>query len=279
MSRNEIFNEVGAPPEMPRQTESQLFSELGFDIPVETVPLPSLGKVYPEGHPLHMAQSVDIRAMTAREEDILTSRALLKNGNMISELIRSCLTDKRVDPDSLLSGDRNAILTAIRITGYGADYSVNTTCPNCGTAQVHTCNLTDLPIRALDADPVAPGTNQFETIIPVAGKKVVIKFGTGYDEKEAQVTADRKKKQGLNVETSVTDNLFRSIVSIDGNTDGSFIRKFIRNMPAKDSLAIRSFVSLNEPSVLMVSDFTCNHCEHEEVLSLPIGTNFLWPTS
>ena len=279
MSRNEIFNEAGAPPEMPRQSESQLFSELGFDIPVETVPLPSLGKAYPEEHPLHGAQSVDIRAMTAREEDILTSRALLKSGNMISELIRSCLTNKRVDPDSLLSGDRNAILTAIRITGYGAEYSVNTTCPKCETTQVHTCNLTDLPIRSLDADPVAPGTNQFETIMPVTGKKVIIKFGTGYDEKEAQVTADRKKKQGFNVETSVTDNLFRSIVSIGGNTDGAFIRKFISNMPARDSLAVRNFVSLNEPSVLMVSDFTCTHCDHEEVLSLPIGTSFLWPTS
>jgi len=277
MSRNDIFNEAGAPPEMPRQTESELYSELGFDIPVETVPLPSLGKVYPEGHPLHLVQSVDIRAMTAREEDILTSRALLKSGDMVSRLIASCLTDKRVDPDTLLSGDRNAILTAIRITGYGADYNVNVSCPACGTGQIHQCNLSDLPIRALEKDPISPGLNEFELILPMSGKKVSLKFTTGYDEKEANVIAERKKKQGLTAETSVTDNLFRAIVSIEGNSDKAFINKFVRNMPAKDSLAARMFLNINEPTVLMRSNFVCNNCEYEEELPLPIGANFLWP--
>ena len=277
MSRNDIFNAASESIPAERQTADQLHQELGFDIPVETVPLPSLGKVYAEDHPLHMAQSVDIRAMTAREEDILTSRALLKSGDMVSRLIGSCLIDKRVDPNTLLSGDRNAILTAIRITGYGADYNVNVDCPSCGTSQVHQSNLTDLPIRALDLDPVAPGINEFELILPATGKRVGIKFTTGYDEKESNATAERKKKQGLTAETSVTDNLFRSIVSIEGNTDKSFISKFIRNMPAKDSLAARMFVNINEPTVLMRSYFECKNCDHEEELPLPVGASFLWP--
>jgi hypothetical protein len=277
MSRNDIFNAPGETMPGERQTAEQLHQELGFDIPVETVPLPSLGKVYPEAHPLHMAQSVDIRAMTAREEDILTSRALLKSGDMISRLIGSCLIDKRIDPDTLLSGDRNAILTAIRITGYGADYSVNLSCPACGTNQTHHCNLSELPIRALEQDPVAPGINEFEVILPVSGKRANIKFTTGYAEKEAQATEDRKKKQGLTAESTVTDSLFRAIVSIDGNSDKSYISKFVRNMPAKDSLAARMFITLNEPTVLMRSYFECRNCEHEEELPLPVGASFLWP--
>jgi hypothetical protein len=279
MSRNDIFSSTGEELPVERQTVEQLHQELGFDIPVETVPLPSLGKVYPEAHPLHMAQTVDIRAMTAREEDILTSRALLKSGDMVSRLINSCLIDKSVDPDTLLAGDRNAILTAIRITGYGADYSVNINCPSCGTSQVHQSNLTELPIRSLTQEPVAPGLNEFEVILPASGKRVNIRFTTGYAEKEAQSTDDRKKKQGFTSESTVTDSLFRSIVSIDGNTDKSYISKFVRNMPAKDSLAARMFVSLNEPTVLMRSYFECRNCDHEEELPLPIGANFLWPWS
>ena len=226
-----------------------------------------------------MSQTVDIRAMTAREEDILTSRALLKNGSMITRLIGSCLTDKNIDPNTLLSGDRNAILTAIRITGYGSDYNSNITCPSCEVGQVHICNLTDLPIKSLDIDPIAQGQNEFEMVLPMTGKRITLKFTTGYDEKESQTIEERKKKQGLVSESSVTDNLFRAILSIEGNSDRTFINKFVRNMPAKDSLAARSYIKLNEPTVMMSSHFTCKNCAHEEVLPLPIGATFLWPES
>ena len=75
----------------------------------------------------------------------------------------------------------------------------------------------------------------------------------------------------------MTENLFRAIVSIEGNSDKAFINKFVRNMPAKDSLAARMFLNINEPTVLMRSNFVCNNCEYEEELPLPIGANFLWP--
>ena len=83
--------------------------------------------------PWHACETVDIKAMTAREEDILTSRAFIKKGTVITELIRSCLVDKRIDPNSLLSGDRNALMVAIRVTGYGVEYSTEVTCPVCDT--------------------------------------------------------------------------------------------------------------------------------------------------
>ena len=277
MSRNDVFNAANAQDSRVTETLEQAQQELGFDIPVETVPLPSLGQAYPTSHPLHMQQSVDIRAMTAREEDILTSRAFIKNGSVITQLIQSCLIDKNIDARSLLSGDRNAILIAIRITGYGSDYNANITCPVCGTGQVHTCMLSDLPIRQLDTPPVKEGANEFEIVLPVSGKKVAIAFATGYDEEEAMITSERKKKQGIVADNLVTDRLFRALVSIQGNADKSYINKFIRNMPARDSLEIRRFLEGKEPSVTMLTDFTCDNCQYEEEMPLPMGANFFWP--
>ena len=163
MSRNnEIFNQDQPGVETPaQQTREQASQDLGFDIPVETVPLPSQGLVYPAGHPLHMKTSIDIRAMTAREEDILTSRALIKSGTVISALINSCITNKDVDASSLLSGDRNAIMTAIRITGYGAEYEVDIECPECTAKQKKSFNLSALPINSLQYEPDTSGNNKF----------------------------------------------------------------------------------------------------------------------
>ncbi len=276
MSRNDVFSAAASDPRV-AETLEQAQQELGFDIPVETVPLPSLGKAYPPEHPLHLKNSVDIRAMTAREEDILTSRAFIKNGTVITNLLRSCLVDKSIDPRTLLSGDRNAILVAIRITGYGADYNTNVTCPVCGTTQIHACSLSELPIRSLEVDPIAPGNNEFEVVLPVSGKKVTLSFPTGIDEEEALTIAERKRKQGIVADNLVTERLFRAITSIQGNPDKAHISKFVRNMPARDSLEIRRFLEKREPTVDMVTHFACEACDNQEEMPLPMGANFFWP--
>ena len=278
MSRNDVFSAAASDPRV-AETLEQAQQELGFDIPVETVPLPSLGKAYPPEHPLHLKNSVDIRAMTAREEDILTSRAFIKNGTVITNLLRSCLVDKSIDPRTLLSGDRNAILVAIRITGYGADYNTNVTCPVCGTTQIHACSLSELPIRSLEVDPIAPGNNEFEVVLPVSGKKVTLSFPTGIDEEEALTIAERKRKQGIVADNLVTERLFRAITSIQGNPDKAHISKFVRNMPARDSLEIRRFLEKREPTVDMVTHFACEACDNQEEMPLPMGANFFWPSA
>ena len=116
------------------------------DVPFDVAPLPSNGVVYDVNSKLHGKDGLDIKAMTAKEEDILTSRALAKNGTMVSELIRSCLLDKSIDVKTLLSGDRNAIMIAIRISGYGANYEVDITCPECQTKRKSSFDLKNLPI-------------------------------------------------------------------------------------------------------------------------------------
>ena len=104
-------------------------------------------------------ETVSIRAMTAREEDILTSRALIKNGTVISELLKSCIVDEGFEPMDMLTGDRNALMTALRITGYGAEYSVEVNCPACSERSKQDFNLAELPVKRLEISPVSDGAN------------------------------------------------------------------------------------------------------------------------
>jgi hypothetical protein len=277
-NRNEIFD---APPmaETLRGTPGVQTANLDFEIPVETVPLPSRGIAYPEGHPLYGATTVDIKAMTAREEDILTSKAFIKKGTVISQLLRSCLIDKTINPDTLLSGDRNAIMVAIRITGYGAEYTCEADCPSCGTKDKYDFNLAELPISPLSTEPVALGQNRFEFKLPMTGKNIQFRYLTGKDEQEMMIAADRRKKGGLQGDNLVTNRLQYSLVSVDGKDERSAINHFIRHMPARDSLALRRHMEKNEPGVDMKGWIDCPHCDESTEVSFPIGVTFFWPDS
>lgn len=252
----------------------------GLDIPSEIAPLPSLGKTYPANHPLAGAEVVEIKGMTAKEEDILTSRALLKRGTVITELIRSCLIDKRVDPGSLLNGDRNALVTAIRVTGYGAEYEAEVDCADCGVKSPRTFDLSALPIKRLRIEPIEPNTNAFEFVLPFSKKRVIFKFMTGRDEEEISALSANTKKLNLGPETSVTTALLHSILSIEGVTDRAKIANFIRNiMPARDSLALRTFIKENEPGLEMKQEVECSQCGAKGVVDMPVGVTFLWPAA
>lgn len=268
----------GVDPRMPMQSAAdKVKAEFGLDIPVETVPLPSSGKVYPENSSLYNSDTVDVKAMTAREEDILTSRALLKKGTVITELIRSCLVDRSVNPNDLLGGDRNALMVAIRITGYGPEYNAEIECGECGTKAPHTFNLAELPVRRLQLEPIVPGANLFQFALPYSKKLVKFRFLTGRDEEEIMMMSEKQKKLGLQTESTVTTNLLHSIVSIEGIEDRSKIANFIKHMPARDSLALRNHIKENEPGVIMKQETSCPSCGHSEEVSMPLGVNFLWP--
>lgn len=275
-TKNEVFTASDAE-RQGIQTRNVAAEDFGFEIPVETVPLPSGGKTYPTDSNLHNATTVQIKAMTAREEDILTSRALIKKGTVIEALVQSCLIDKTISVGEMLSGDRNGIMTAIRITGYGSEYSVEVDCPNCGEKSKQEFSLADLPINSLDLDPLVPGENIFEFKLPVTKKNVHFKFLTGNDEQEIAVIAERKKKKGILNDNSVTTRLRHSIVSIDGVTDKHKIGIFIGNMPARDSLALRKFIDANEPGIDMKSWMECPHCSEHSEVRLPMGASFFWP--
>lgn len=256
-----------------------LKDDFDFEIPVQSVPLPSGGVIYPVDSSMHGKTEVSIKAMTAREEDILTSRALIKKGTVITELLKSAIVEEGFDPDIMLSGDRNALMITLRVTGYGAGYTCEVDCPACSVRTKQTFDLSTLPIKELEIEPVALGANLFETELPISKKKVRFKFLTGVDEQEMAVMADRKKKQGVTVDSMVTTRLNHQIVSIDGISDKTKIGFFTRAMPARDSLHLRKFIDKSEPGIDMKTWMDCTSCFESSEVRLPLGASFFWPES
>ena len=275
--RSQVFGPGSAPPGV--QVKDVLRDDFGFEVPVESVPLPSRGVVYPETSPLHGQETIDIRAMTAREEDILTSRALIKKGTVITNLLQSCIVDKKISVPEMLAGDRNAVMVALRITGYGSEYVAEADCPTCGTKSKQEFDLSQLSVKPLEINPVSSGENSFEFTLPVTKKKVLFKFLTGVDEEEIVQIQERKKKTGAIADSLVTTRLQYAVVSVDGKTDKTLISNFIRNMPARDSLALRTFIDKSEPGIDMKVFMDCPSCSETSEIRMPMGASFFWPSS
>lgn len=281
-TKNAVFTGTNTPagvdPRMPTVSSAdKLKADFGLDIPSELVPIPSAGKVYPAGSALHLKEMVEIRPMTAREEDILTSRALIKKGTVVNELIKSCLIDRSINVSDMLLGDRNALMVAIRITGYGPDYTAEIQCNDCDVKSEQVFNLTELPIKRLDLEPVIEGANLFEFLLPHTKKKVRFKFTTGRDEEEQTATQEKQKKMGINTDSTVTTSLLQALVSVEGIEDRFKISNFVKMMPARDSLALRNYIRDNEPGLTMKQEVVCPSCGHSEEVNMPLGVTFLWP--
>jgi hypothetical protein len=266
--RNQVFN----------HGSNLIKQAMVTDIPFDTVPLPSKGLAYPPSSPLHNKDSVDIRAMTAREEDILMSRALIKKGTVVTHLIKSCLADQSIPVEHMLSGDRYALLVALRVMSYGPEYEASVDCPSCGAKGNHSFNLAELPINNLSAAPVSPGMNLFEFELPISRKKIQFKFLTGRDEEEMLLVQTQKKaKLGHDLETSVTSRLAQTIVAVDGDTNRASIVKAINNMIVRDASALRKYMADSEPGVDMTQTISCSECDNAEEVSVPVGVGFFFP--
>lgn len=276
--RNNLFNDEEMGQEQ-YPTHMVNKNSLGSDVQTELIPLPSLGKIYPQEFPLHNCEKVEIRPMTAREEDILTSRALAKKGTIVTELIKSCLVDKNVNVNTLISGDRNALMVAIRVTGYGAEYDVDINCPACSHKYKNTFDLNSLPIKTLDVDPVEQGKNEFEFILPMSKKRITFKLLNGFDEEDINAKNEKMKKLGNQIDNLVTTRLNHSIVSVDGDYNRANIYNFVSKMRAGDSLAFRKYMDKIEPGIEMKQEITCPSCDHSEEVTVPIGVTFFWPNS
>lgn len=269
---------IAPPPPMQNQPSP---GESGYVPPVDSVPLPSKGVVYPVDSPLANMDTIDIRSMTAREEDILASRALLKQGKALGALIKACVLNKSIDVEQLLSGDRNAILIAIRITGYGKEYDVTVQCPACDEEFKHTFDLAKLEIKPLGQQPLESNKNAFEYVLPISNKRVVFKLLTGADERDITVMQERMKKAtGVHgPENPVTTRLFFQVLQIGSETDRNKLSQIIKNLPAMDSRKLRKYIDDMSPGVQMEQGVTCPACGELREVTVPFGTEFFWPQS
>lgn len=260
--------------------EPKVDSSPGLDVPVHLVELPSEGKVYPKESSMHGLSEVEIRAMTAREEDILTSSTLLKQGKAIGMVISNCLTNNNIDPDDMLVCDRNAVIVNIRVSGYGPDYEAEVQCPQCGNEFQHTFVIDKImSVKPLSVEPDSPGVNEFSYTLPISKKVVKLKLLTGKEDRELSVSMERAKKANgpFAPTNSVTLRLFQHIVSIDGVTDRKQIRKLVDNMIAGDSRSLRSFIDSISPSLDLSDNVMCPTCGEESEVEMPIGASFFWP--
>tara|TARA_B110000908_G_C10260525_1_gene458892 strand:+ start:2202 stop:3065 length:864 start_codon:yes stop_codon:yes gene_type:complete len=249
--------------------------------PTEIIDLPSKGLLYTKDHPLSTGK-VEMKYMTAKEEDILTSQNLIQKGVVIDMLLRSLIISngegKTVNYDDLVLGDKNAIMIASRILGYGKDYPVEFSCPKCEAKTKDTVDLAILENKEVKAE--ASNENSFKFKLPLCKKELTFKLLTHSDEELISAEAKRMKKRSLSNMQSyeLTSRLKQMIIAIDGNDERSVVNDFVENeFISRDSLAFRTYLDTVTPNVDMSVYFECNACQHEAVVDIPMTVEFFWP--
>jgi hypothetical protein len=241
--------------------------------PTEIVPLPSGGKYYPDGHPLSSGE-VEVKYMTAKEEDILTSQNLIKQGKVIDVLLDS-LVQGDFDMNDMLIGDKNAVMIAARVLGYGKDYEFEMEDPTTGEKEKQVLDLTTLEHKETDFD----GDYTFE--LPNSKRVLGWKFITQRDENEIteELKALRKITKKSGIEQEVTTRLRKVITSVDGDESVGTINNFVNNeFLSRDSKAFRDYLLSVTPDVDLniIVDFSSG----EEVeVTVPMTVEFFWPKS
>tara|TARA_A100001515_G_scaffold142645_1_gene141946 strand:- start:1466 stop:2320 length:855 start_codon:yes stop_codon:yes gene_type:complete len=265
-----------APPPQTTNTQTDIFS---FINPTEFVDLPSKGELYPEGHPAHGLDSIEIRHMTAKEEDILTSESLIKKGVALDRVIDSLIVNKNIKAANLLIGDKNALLIAARITGFGSDYGVKITCPACGEQTDTNINLSDIQIKDLvpsEDYKLLPNGN-YEIVFPTYNDLVVeVRLLRGADERKLTQAREQRKKSKKD-DALITDQLSAIIVRVMDVTDPALLKQFVEQCPTKISREIRTKYETIMPDVDMKVPFDCSNCDYESEVTMPLTADFFWP--
>ena len=245
--------------------------ESKFSLPTEMVELPSKGLLYPKDSPLATGK-IEMKYMTAKEEDILTNINFIKNGTVIDKLLQSLIVTP-IDYNQLLVGDKNAIMVAARILAYGKDYEIEY------KGEAITVDLSALENKELDETKYAKGSNEFTFQLPHTSNVVTFKVLTHGDEKLIDQEIKGLQKIHKDNLTEVTTRLKRTITSVNGITDTKDIREFVdKYLLSKDARALREEYTKVSPDMELNFTYT-NENGDEEVADLPIGISFFWPDS
>ena len=242
--------------------------------PTEVVDLPSKGYFYPEDNPLSTGQ-VEMRYMTAKDEDILTSQKLIQKGTVLDVLLRELIIDKKINLDDILIGDKNALLIAARVLAYGKEYEFEYT-NDAGQTKKHKLDLTTLTDVGIKLEDFEKGQNIFDFTLPNSERKIKFKFLTSGD-----TDIINKEIEALNklsdIDKGLSTRLKHLIVSIDDNTDTNYIKSFVDNeLYAIDSLALREHIADLTPDV--DTEITIDDEGEEVTLTVPMTVRFFWPS-
>jgi len=237
--------------------------------PTEMVTLPSKGLLYPEGNPLKKGE-IEMKYMTAREEDILTNQNLIQNGTVIDKLLQSLIVTP-VNFNDLLTGDKNAILIAARILGYGADYEFEY------KGEKININLTDIKDKPLDESLITEGKNEFSFTLPASNIAITFKLLTHGDETNIENEIKGLKKINKQSSADLSTRVKHLITSVNGNYEKSAVREFVdTQLLARDSRALRQYINKIQPDIDLSYEYEDNRGNIEKI-PVPIGINFFWP--
>jgi len=245
--------------------------------PTEQIDLPSKGLLYPESSLLSKGV-IEMKYMTAKEEDILTNVNFIRQGVVIDKLLQSMIVTP-IDYNELLNGDKNAILIAARILGYGKDYEFMITNPETGEGEKATADLTQIETKFLDESLFTRGKNEFNFTLPFSKITVTFKLLTHGDEKKIDKEIEGLKKINPQSVTTITTRLKYLITSINGDREIATIREFVDNMLSRDVRALRDQVNKITPDVDLKINAIKENGDVVEGIELPIGVSFFWPES
>ena len=247
--------------------------------PTEVVDLPSKGLLYSKDSPLSSG-NIELKYMTAKEEDILTSRNLIQKGIVLDKLLESVIVNEKVSLDDLLLGDKNAIMIPTRILGYGKDYTVQLTDPSTGDKQEETFDLTKVGDKKIDYKLFKSGKNEFEFDLPASKVKIMFRLLTHKEEKEIDVELKAHKKftKDTGVTAEITTRLKKAIVSVNGDTSQKRVNEFVENeLLSRDSFAFREYLIKITPDVDMSFTFTSEVTGEDTTMDIPLDVEFFWP--
>ena len=247
------------------------------NFPTEEVDLPSKGYFYPKTNPLSSGK-VEMKYMTAREEDILTSPNLLKQGIAIDKLLEALIVDKKINISDLLIGDKNALIVAARILAYGKMYEF-VTFDDSGEEVNATVDLTTLTDKEIDFTGLTEGVNEFSFTLPNSERTITLRFLTHKDEKELESEATALKKVSSTIVKTMTSRMKRIIASVDGNSEKQYINEFVDNeLLSVDSLELRKYLNSINPDINMIAVTTFPDGTEQEV-AVELTAQFFWPSA
>ena len=239
--------------------------------PTEVIDLPSKGLVYPKEHPLSSGQ-VEIKYMTAKEEDILTSPNLIEKGIVLDKLLESIIVTEGVKLEDFVIGDKNTLLVSARILGYGQDYPIMI------ADEEVSVDLTSLKEIWLDEkNLVEKHKNEFKYTTPIGKNKIVFSILDGHMEKQLEDLNKAYEKAGQSRELT---NRYKLIIkSVDGKSERKDIDDFVDNQfMARDSVAFREYIAEINPDIDFNTKVKLSDGFEQEV-TVPMTVRFFWPNA
>lgn len=271
------------PPSASPPPHFQVQQSTSFAVPTEFVNLPSRGKVYKEGTSLHGVEEVEIKHMTAKEEDIITNQDYIRKGIVFDRVLESVLINKDIRVSEMSDPDKMAVLIAARKTGYGNDYDAEGICEHCGDQTTFTFDLQKVLDNTTNQDdPWIPDfakhdkeDNTVMIDLPISEIKVQIKIMDMEDKEYLEKLRTQREKLKLEYIHTV-ENLRRTIVHVNGDSEPETIARFLDFIPARDSRIIKAIQARLQPKIKLSQDVECRSCGDLSEREVPLGGGFFW---